>query len=78
MTQSHATTSIIGAAREMPGYAAAPSPKPLACAARVTALMITVGLVSAVGASAAAADSGGYPYATVPCVYSPCATTGSG
>jgi surface antigen len=37
-----------------------------------------LGLVLAVGTSAAAADTGGYPYATVPCVYSPYATTGSG
>jgi surface antigen len=42
------------------------------------AVLITVGLALAAGVGTASADTGGYPYASVPCVYSPHATTGSG
>jgi surface antigen len=60
----------------MPRYKAGSAPKTVAWAARVSALMITLVLVFAVGTSAAAADTGGYPYASMPCEHSPYGVSG--
>jgi surface antigen len=50
----------------------------LRLAAGVAAFAITVGALLPLCVPGASADTGGYPYASVPCVYSPYATTGSG